>query len=108
MGGRAEVAIELHTVGGVFDGAAYASFRLISEIGTYTDQYLHPTNPPNNSRLSGAFTLSKHAKAGLWSPQQIVLGDAVRQSTPGGTHTPPLPALRLLALAITRSRSAVQ
>ena len=60
------VEIELHTTGGVFEGANYAFFRLISEIGTYKDVYLNPLNPPNNSILAGTFTLSKFAKAGLW------------------------------------------
>ena len=83
---RCHVEIELHTLGGIFDGAQWARFRLFSEIGTWMDVYLNPTNPPHNSILSGTFTISRYAKAGLWRPQQIVLRDAVGNQRFAGTN----------------------
>ena len=80
------VEIELHTLGGVFDGAQHAYFRLFSEIGTYLDKYLYPTNAPNNSILSGTFTISRYAKAGLWRPDQIILSDLAGNQRFAGTN----------------------
>ena len=80
------VEIELHTLGGVFEGAQHAVFRLFSEIGTYTDVYLYPTNPPNNSILSNTVSLSRYAKAGLWRPQQITLRDLAGNQRFVGTN----------------------
>ena len=47
-------------VPGVFDGAEWARFRLFSEIGTYSDHYLHPdtglaglTSPAGPAGLDG-------------------------------------------------------
>ena len=80
------VEIELHTLGGVFEGAQYAFFRLFSDIGTYVDVYLNPTNPPNNSILSNTFTISRYAKAGFWRPQQITLRDLAGNQRFAGTN----------------------
>lgn len=80
------VEISLHTLGGVFEGAQYAYFRLFSDIGTYLDVYLNPTNPPNNSVLGGTFTISRFAKAGFWRPQQITLRDAAGNQRFAGTN----------------------
>jgi surface protein len=79
------VAIQLHNVDGVFDGAQHAFFRIFSEIGTYDDVYLYPTDA-NMSMLSGGFELSKHAKAGLWAPDQIKLTDAAGNQRFAGTN----------------------
>ena len=80
------VEVELHTLGGVFEGADYAYFRLHSEIGTYHDQYLYPVDGSNNGILSGTFTMSKHAKAGLWQPQQISISDTAGNQRFAGVH----------------------
>eukprot|EP01043_Picozoa_sp_COSAG02_P052379 COSAG02_NODE_5632_length_4171_cov_2.266699_2_plen_437_part_01 len=73
------VQIELHTASSVFDGAQHAVFRLFSEIGTYKDVYLYAgcnqAEPQCGTTLTGSFTISKHAKAGLWQPYQIRLRD---------------------------------
>ena len=70
----------------MFDGAQSASFRLFSEIGTYIDVHLYPTNPPNNTVLSAPFSLSKFAKKGFWIPDQIVLMDSVGNQRFAGTN----------------------
>jgi len=80
------VEILLNAQPGVFDGAQHAYFRLFSEIGTYFDQYLMPTNSPDNSILSGSFTISKYAKAGLWVPNQITLKDNAGNQRFAGTN----------------------
>ena len=73
------VQIELHTTGNVFDGARTALFRLFSEVGTYKDVYLgagcDQAEPQCGTVLTGSFSISKYAKAGLWQPYQIKLRD---------------------------------
>ena len=73
------VQIELHTRGNVFDGARTALFRLFSEVGTYKDVYLgagcDQAEPQCGTVLTGSFSISKYAKAGLWQPYQIKLRD---------------------------------
>ena len=79
------VEIELHALDVALEGAKKAHMRIFSEIGTYKDLYLHPTDATGNyissseisTRLKGEFTLSQFAKAGLWRTSQIVITDAV-------------------------------
>ena len=59
---------------------------MVSQIGTYMDIYLYPQNPPHNSILMNTFTLSKHAKAGLWRPSQIKLTDVSGNQRFAGTN----------------------
>ena len=73
------IEIELHALDGELEGAVHAFTRIFSEIGTFTDLYLYPVGVPRGTPgtvLSGSFTLSKYAKAGYWSPDQISLSDA--------------------------------
>ena len=49
---RCTVTIQLNTLGGVFDGAKHAYFRLYSEIGTDSDHYLSPKQVSYCTRLS--------------------------------------------------------
>ena len=56
--------------------------RIFSETGTFVDLYLYPRDVNGNwltqgTVLKGSFTLSRHAKAGYWRPDQIVITDAV-------------------------------
>ena len=73
------IEIELYALDGELEGATKAFTRIFSEIGTFTDLYLYPVGVPRgtpSTMLSGSFTLSKYAKAGYWSPDQISLSDA--------------------------------
>ena len=73
------IEIELHALDGELEGAVHAFTRIFSEIGTFTDLYLYPVGVERGSPgtvLEGKFTLSKYAKAGYWSPDQIRLADA--------------------------------
>ena len=79
------VEIELHALDAELEGAQKAHMRILSEIGTFKDLHLHPTDEFGNyisrsdisTRLKGTFTLSKFAKAGFWRTPQIVITDAV-------------------------------
>ena len=76
------VEIELHALNEQLEGATRAYMRIFSETGTFVDLYLYPVDV-NGGRLTqgtmlkGSFSLSKHAKAGYWRPDQIVITDAV-------------------------------
>lgn len=73
------IEIELHTLDWESEGAVRAFTRIFSEIGTFTDLYLYPVGSERGSPgrvLSGSFELSKYAKSGYWSPDQIRLADA--------------------------------
>ena len=72
------IEIELHALDGKLEGALNAFTRIYSEIGTSIDLYLYPVGVPSGTTgtvLSGSFMLSKYAKAGYWSPDQIKLYD---------------------------------
>ena len=75
------VEIELHALDEELEGAARAYMRIFSEISTSVDLYLYPVDVNGNrldqgTVLKGSFALSKHAKAGYWRPDQIVITDA--------------------------------
>ena len=85
---KVRIEIELHALDGELEGATKAYTRIFSEIGTSTDLYLYPVGVPRGATatvLSGSFTLSKYAKAGYWSPDQIRLSDAHSNRRFGGT-----------------------
>ena len=74
--------IELHALDEKLEGARNAQMRILSEIGTFVDVWFDPLDEngyqlPLGTVLTGSFTLSKHAKAGYWRPEQIVIRDAV-------------------------------
>ncbi len=76
------VEIELHALDEELEGAKHAYTRIFSETGTFVDLFLYPRDVNGNQLtqgtvLKGSFTLSKHAKAGYWRPDQIVITDAV-------------------------------
>ena len=76
------VEIELHALDAELEGAAWSDMRIFSEIGTFVDLRLYPMDSRGNmltqgTVLTGSFTLSKHAKAGYWRPNQVVIRDAV-------------------------------
>lgn len=74
---KVNIEIELHALDAELEGAKHAYFRVYSEIGTYVDHYLYPEQGDLGTVLKGSFDLSKHAKAGFWRTNQIVLTDAV-------------------------------
>ena len=83
------IEIELHALDGELEGAVHAHTRIFSEIGTFTDLRLYPVGVPRGTPgtvLSGSFTLSKYAKAGYWSPDQIRLSDAHSNERFGGIN----------------------
>ena len=79
------VEIELHALDQVLEGAKWAYMRILSEIGTFVDLYLYPVDDNGNrlpqdtvgTVLKGSFPLSKHAKAGYWRPNQVIITDRV-------------------------------
>ena len=86
---KVRIEIELHALDGELEGAVHAFTRIFSEIGTDTDLYLYPVGVPRGTPgtvLSGSFTLSKYAKAGYWSPDQIRLSDAHSNERFGGIN----------------------
>lgn len=74
---KVNIEIELHALDTELEGAKHAYMRIYSEIGTYVDQYLYPVEGDLGTVLKGSFDLSKHAKAGFWRTNQIVLTDSV-------------------------------
>lgn len=74
---KISVEIELDTKGDLFKGAENAALRIHSEIGTYKDLRLVPVKGTNGSVLRGSTTISKNAKGGLWSTDQIRVSDKV-------------------------------
>ena len=72
------VEIALHALDEVLEGARHAYVRIFSDVGTYKDLNLYPVGVPRGTPgtvLSGSFTLSKYAKAGYWSTEQIKITD---------------------------------
>ena len=69
------VEINLEDIDGYYDGASKAHMRIVSEIGTYLDFHLRPSD--DGHKLAGSYTLSKYAKAGNWNVDQIVITDKV-------------------------------
>ena len=82
---RVTIEIELNVMNNVFAGAKNAYLRLFSEIGSFTDVWLMPTNTAG-SILRGETTLSKYAKAGAWKTDQIIVTDAVGNQRFEGTN----------------------
>ncbi|MFH0900716.1 MAG: hypothetical protein V2A73_08825 [Pseudomonadota bacterium] len=70
------IEIELHTSEGVFDGASLAYLRLHSPIGTFLDVYLAPVDS-HGTILRGEVQISRFAKSGYWTTDQIVITDLV-------------------------------
>ena len=86
---KVRIEIELHALDGELEGATKAYTRIFSEIGTFAELGLHPVGVPRGQTgtvLSGSFTLSKYAKAGYWSPDQIRLSDAHSNERFGGIN----------------------
>ena len=83
------IELELHALDGELEGATEAYTRIFSEIGTFAELGLHPVGVSRGQTgtvLSGSFTLSKYAKAGYWSPDQIRLADAHSNERFGGIN----------------------
>lgn len=79
------VEIELHTAGGLFEGAELAWLRIFSDLGTYKDLTLTPVDA-SGAVLRGSVTLSKYAKAGFWRTDQIAITDKVGNMRLSGVH----------------------
>ena len=71
-----EIEIELETFGNPQNGANNAFLRLVSEVGTFRDMWLKPTDQQKNS-LKGRLNISKYASSGYWHVNQIRLIDEV-------------------------------
>ena len=88
------IEIELHALDSKLEGAQSAFMRILSEVGTYKDLHLHPTDKNGNyisrselsTTMKGSFTLSKYAKAGFWRTQQIKITDAVGNHRMAGAN----------------------
>jgi hypothetical protein len=71
-----EIEIELETFGNPQNGASNAFLRLVSEVGTFRDMWLKPTDQQKNI-LKGRLNISKYASSGYWHVNQIRLIDEV-------------------------------
>ena len=73
------IGVELHALDRVLEGAQRVLIRVMSEVGTWKDVFLHPNGIVRGESgrvLFGGFTLSKFAKAGYWFPIQVQIRDA--------------------------------
>ena len=73
------IEVELHALDRVLEGAQRVLIRIMSEVGTWKDVFLHPNGTVRgepDTVLSGGFILSKFAKAGYWFPIQVEIRDA--------------------------------
>jgi hypothetical protein len=79
-----QVTIEIELFGSErFEGARQATLRVFSSVGTYMDARLEALDD-TGSVLRGGFGLSKHAKNGFWTCDQIALQDSVGNQRFGG------------------------
>lgn len=62
------------------DGAISGYIRLVSNIGTIHDLWLHPKNGTLDSVLVGTTTFNKHEKNGYWNLAYIRVEDQVRNT----------------------------
>ena len=72
------IEVELHALDRVLEGAQRVYMRIMSDVGTWKDVFLHPNGVVGgepDTVLSGGFTLSKFAKKGYWFPIQVQLRD---------------------------------
>lgn len=80
---KLRVEIELHALDRVLEGASRAFTRVSSSVGTYFDLHLWPVDASGRRRggvgtvLVGTKTLDRNAKAGWWTPGQLIIKDAV-------------------------------
>jgi hypothetical protein len=70
------IEIKLHAIDSSRDGASYGFTRISSSIGTFFDMYLNPVNG-NPFLLRGEISITKFAKNGYWTVNQIMVADAV-------------------------------
>lgn len=70
------IEIKLHAIDSLRDGASYGFTRISSSIGTFFDMYLNPVNG-NPFLLRGEISITKFAKNGYWTVNQIMVADAV-------------------------------
>jgi len=73
---KLSIEIKLHAIDSARDGASYAFTRISSSIGTFFDMYLNPVNG-NPFLLRGEIPITKFAKNGYWTVNQIIVADAV-------------------------------
>jgi hypothetical protein len=70
------IEIKIHAIDSTKDGASYGFTRISSSIGTFFDMYLNQVNG-NPFLLRGEISITKFAKNGYWTVNQIMLSDAV-------------------------------
>jgi len=70
------IELKIHAIDSTKDGASYGFTRISSSIGTFFDMYLNQVNG-NPFLLRGEITITKFAKNGYWTVNQIMLSDAV-------------------------------
>jgi len=73
---KLSIEIKLHAIDSLRDGASYGFTRISSSIGTFFDMYLNPVNG-NPFLLRGEISITKFAKNGYWTVNQIMVADAV-------------------------------
>jgi len=70
------IELKIHAIDSTKDGASYGFTRISSSIGTFFDMYLNQVNG-NSFLLRGEISITKFAKNGYWTVNQIMLSDAV-------------------------------
>ncbi len=69
------IEVKIHAIDSLRDGASYGYTRISSSIGTFFDMYLNPVNG-NPFLLRGEISITKFAKNGYYTVNQIMLADA--------------------------------
>lgn len=70
------IELKIHAIDSLKDGASYGFTRISSSIGTFFDMYLNQVNG-NPFLLRGEISITKFAKNGYWTVNQIMIADAV-------------------------------
>jgi hypothetical protein len=72
---KLSIEIKLHAIDSTRDGASYGFTRISSSVGTFFDMYLNQVNG-NPFLLRGEISITKFAKNGYWTVNQIMVADA--------------------------------
>ena len=72
--------VELHALDTVEESASQVYLRIVSDVGTYFDMFLHPidedgTEVEQSVLLRGSVQIPKFSKAGYWYPHQLRIDD---------------------------------
>ncbi len=79
------IELEVNTIPGKMDGVDMAYMILHAEGGTYKELWLHRKNG-SSAVVTGSLVISKYARSGFWTTDQIRVIDAVGNTRYEGVH----------------------